>query len=194
MLRPYTRAMQKRVAVGTLSILILAVIASWSWYYLTRPEPLPRPMVRRVPAPAIIWRAASAKERGAAIRSIVAQLEAFKADRYDLAVTFQSSGLKRNFPSVDRFRSMMQTTYPQFARYKKASFGAARSASNGKVVEIPIVLTGEDGTTVKASYSMVLEEGAYRVSGVSGGMATGNNQEPQPNAPPGFEKIAPLVT
>ena len=188
--------MKPRLALGVLSVLLLAVAASWSWYFLTRPEPLP-PIVRTVPrpAPAVKWRAASAKERGAAIRSIVAQLEAFKADRYDLAVNFQSQALKRNFESIENFRTMMESSYPQFISYKKASFGAARSTADGKTVEIPIVLLGEDGTTVKAQYSMVLEGGTYRVASVMGGIASNRpDHEPQPQAPPGFEKIAPLVT
>jgi hypothetical protein len=99
----------------------------------------------------------------------VAQLEAFKKDNYELAAKYQSSALKANFASTENFREMMQDNYPQFAHYKKATFGAARSHTKGTVVEIPITLVGSDNVMVQATYSMKLEEGEYRVAGVTGG-------------------------
>ena len=191
--------MMKRYLVGVLAVLLLAAIASWGWYFATRPPQNSgdgnatfsiRPMPRQQTAPH--WRAASAKERASAIASVVAQLDAFKADDYKRAAKYQSRGLRRNFSSVENFRGVIQGSYPQFADYKKAKFGKARASEDGFIVEIPIELTGNDGVMVRAQYSLVLEDKLYRVAGVSGGSGTG--QKSSPPSPPGFEKVAPLLT
>ncbi len=114
-------------------------------------------------------RPAKAAERQAAISSIQAQLKAFGRNDYKTAVTYQSAGLKKNFPSADAFRAMMEQTYPEFAHYKTVAFGPAQSDPMGAHVTILATVTGQDGVKVRAVYLMVREGKVYRVEGVAGG-------------------------
>ena len=116
-----------------------------------------------------IHRPAKAADRTAAIASIQIQLKAFARDDYQTASLYQSTDLKRNFPSVEAFRSMMQRAYPEFAHYKAAQFGKAQSDASGQHLAILVTLTGQDGVTVHAIYMMVREGKVYHVSGVAGG-------------------------
>lgn len=201
----------KRYIFGVLALSLTVALASWGWYLVARAPRTKYSKDAGVPTFAVrpaepnpsseaasTWRAATPKERSAAIRSIIAQLEAFKADDYERATTYQSRGLKGNFSSVKNFRHMITENYPQFAHYKKASFGATLATRSGEAVQAPIILTGQDGVTVHAVYLMALENGVYRVMSVSGGLDSsgGNLREPhsQPKVPPGFEKVAPLLT
>jgi hypothetical protein len=127
------------------------------------------------------WRAATAAERKAAITSVTAQLDAFRANDYGKAATYQSAGLRATFGSVAAFRKAITGSYPQFANYKQARFGAARADAKGTRVALPISLTGRDGVTVQALYLMVRENKLYRVAGVQGGIAMPRRQ---PGTPP----------
>lgn len=115
-------------------------------------------------------RPATEKEKKDASAAIEAQLKAFKADDYEKASKFQHSELRKNFGSPADFRRAIRTSYPQFADYKSVSFGEARATTDGSHLEIKIVLTGQDGVTVRATYMMVREDGEYRVGGVQGGI------------------------
>ncbi len=132
----------------TLSALVVASAA-------LAQEPLPAKM-----------RPAKAAERQAAIGSIQAQLKAFGRDDYKTAVTYQSAGLRKNFPSADAFRAMMVRAYPEFAHYKTVTFGPAQSDPAGTHVAILATVTGQDGVVVRAVYLMVREGKTYRVDGV----------------------------
>ena len=114
-------------------------------------------------------RPAKTAERQAAISSIQAQLKAFGRDDYKTAVTYQSAGLRKNFPSAEAFRAMMVQTYPEFAHYKTVTFGPAQSDPTGTHVAILATVTGQDGVKVRAVYLMVREAKIYRVEGVAGG-------------------------
>lgn len=113
--------------------------------------------------------AASAAVRKAAAASVKSQLEAFAKDDYAKAATYQSAGLRQNFPSVAAFRQMMTTQYPEFAHYKAVTFGAAQADAKGLHVVLPVTLTGQDGVTLKAVYLLVKEGKVYKVEGVQGG-------------------------
>jgi hypothetical protein len=132
-----------------------------------QPKPAKKPSSTK--AAPLVWKTATAAQRAEAAKSIRTQLDAFRADNWDKAITYQSSSLKRGFPSTQAFRQMMESSYPQFADYKTVEFGAARAA--GPLVEIRVVLTGRDGVAVGAMYRMVKENGIYRVEGVEGGLA-----------------------
>ena len=112
---------------------------------------------------------AKATDRSAAISSIQAQLKAFGRDDYKTAVTYQSAGLKKNFPSPEAFRAMMTRTYPEFAHYKTATFGPAQSDATGTHLAVLAAITGQDGVKVRVVYLMVREAKIYRVEGVAGG-------------------------
>lgn len=114
-------------------------------------------------------RKATDAEYKAVTTAIEAQLKAFKADDYTLAMKYQSEGLKGNFESPDDFRRMMRRSYPQFANYKSITFGEARATKNGDAIRVPATLTGMDRVVIKAVYVMVREKGEYRVASVFGG-------------------------
>ena len=118
------------------------------------------------PLPARMHPAKTA-DRAAAISSIQAQLKAFGRDDYKTAVTYQSAGLKGNFPSTEAFRSMMVQTYPEFAHSKAVTFGPAQSDALGTHLVILTTITGQDGVKVRAIYMMVREGKIYRVEGVA---------------------------
>jgi len=128
-----------------------------------------------------VWRPATTEERKAAITSIKAQLDAFRRNDYDRAVFYQSSNLRRQFPSVAIFRRTIKSSYPQFADYKTVDFGHGRSTPDGSHLKMRVWLTGRDGVTVRAVYLMVLEEKVFRVDGVIGGIP------PEPERPSGLD-------
>ena len=122
------------------------------------------------------WKAAPDKEKQAAQKIIVAQLEAFKADDYKTAEKYQASGLKESFGSTEQFREVIKRNYPQFANYKAVKWGKARV--DGPMLQVQVVITGQDDSQIAALYSMIKEKVSdekgvttmeYRVSGVSGG-------------------------
>lgn len=138
----------------------VSAIALVLWW----PSPAPRPVQQ------IEWREATQTERMAAIRSIQSQLKAFRSNDYKTAVKYQSSGLQRNFTSLEAFRTMMRRRYPQFTNYQSADFGVARADPKGTRVLVPIELTGRDKVKVRALYIMVKENQVFRVEGVMGGL------------------------
>ncbi|MBW3637834.1 MAG: DUF4864 domain-containing protein [Armatimonadetes bacterium] len=133
------------------------------------------------------WKTATPTQRSAGGAAIRSQLDAFKKGQWDKAVSFQSATLQRNFASTAAFRAMMERTYPQFIRFKTVSFGPARAA--GPYVQIAVKLTGSDGATTDAIYTLVKEKAGYRVDGVSGGAVP----PPAPTAPLRPEKPAETV-
>ncbi len=134
------------------------------------------------------WRTASPEERRAVIASIQSQLDAFRKDNYEQATRYQSAELKANFPTVEAFRRMIKTTYPQFAAYKKVEFGRGRADPEGERVGIRVSLTGQDGETVRVFYMMVREGMEYRVNAVRGGSRPG----PPPDRPRRRERERPI--
>ena len=123
------------------------------------------------------WRAAPDKERKAALSSITNQLDAFKREDYLTASKYQSQALRHNFPDAKTFGEMIKKGYPQFARSRSVAFGAAQIDKSGKVFRVPVSVIGADGLSADALYVMILEDGLWRVSGVSGGNA---RTKPQP--------------
>ncbi len=131
-------------------------------------------------APAIRWRAATDTEKKAATAAVEGQLKAFKADDYAAAEKFQHSALRQGVRSPAEFRKMMKSAYPQVVNYKKVTFGAISASAvtkgvpvgDGEHVEVPATLLGEDGITVRMVYTLVKEQGEYRVAGVEGGQPT----------------------
>lgn len=115
------------------------------------------------------WKAATAAQRTGAAQAIRAQLELFKKDEWQKAVGYQSSNLKRHFPSTAAFRAAIVGNYPEFAKYKSIQFGNARAT--GPIVQLAVKLTGQDNVVVSAVYIMVKEKDGYKVEGVSGGVA-----------------------
>ena len=156
------------------------VLAGGGWFWsqnLTPALPLAPEMAaaQAQEAPPENWQAAPEKEVKAAQKIIMAQLKAFKADDYEEAAKYQASGLRQNFASTEQFRQVIKTNYPQFANYKAVTWGKSRI--DGPMLQIQIVITGQDDLQIAALYSMIKENVGekgkekleYRVSGVSGG-------------------------
>jgi len=155
-------------AILGLAVLLLIGFAAWQWQAADGAREVPARPDQKQPAP-IQWRPASAAERQAAITSITNQLKAFKKDNYERAMFYQSSALKKNFPSAEAFREMIQSGYPPFANYRAVDFGQAHSDGAGRHMQIEVVVTGQQASRVRAVYDMVLEENIFRVEGVMGG-------------------------
>ena len=156
------------------------VLAGGGWFWSQNLTPqIPRApemaQAQAQEAPPQNWKEAPTKEKEAAQKIIMAQLEAFKADDYDEAVKYQAAGLRGSFASTEQFRQVIKTNYPQFANYKSVQWGEARI--DGPMLQIKIVITGKDDVQIAALYSMIKEDVGekgetkleYRVNGVSGG-------------------------
>ena len=156
------------------------ILAGGGWFWsqnLTPMIPL-APEMKAAQAqeqPPANWKEAPADEKKAAQKVIMTQLEAFKADDYEEAAKYQASGLRESFGSTEQFREVIKTNYPQFANYKSVKWGKSRI--DGAMLQIQIVITGQDDVQIAALYSMMKEDVGekgkpkleYRVSGVSGG-------------------------
>jgi hypothetical protein len=155
-------------------VFMFALILRWQW---NNTQPVTPHLTAE---PQLKWRAASKAESSAAIAPIRAQLEAFRADDYKTAMKYQSSSMRRQFDSVTTFRSMMSTSYPQFARPRRYTFGAVRATSDATLMAVPIMLQGADGVAVRAEYLMTKEGGGYRVASVAGGGSARRPARPAP--------------
>src|SRR5205814_533673 len=107
--RGAARMKRYRILVGVFLVLLGSVLAGTLLLMAAavRRHTAPGPEARRH------WRPATTAERRAAIASIQAQLDAFRKDDYQQAVSYQSASLKRSFRSVTEFRRMMKRSYPQ---------------------------------------------------------------------------------
>jgi hypothetical protein len=164
--------LSKRLCVFVLVVFCLLMAAFDIEKYGTPVQPLPPASALNAPQSSVggpNLAKASAMVTKAVTTSIVAQLKAFKRDDYAHASTYQSAGLKHNFLSVEQFRTMMKSTYPEFASYKSVIFGPVYVTADKQHAEVPVKLIGTDGVAVTGVYIMVLEGGIYRVAAVSGG-------------------------
>lgn len=156
----------KHILAGMMLVLCAAL---WNVHYHQEQRNQEEPIQARSNPERHTWRNATPKEREAAIRSIMSQLEAFRRNDYARAVHYQSSWLKETYPTVEGFRQSIVTNYPQFARYQSIDVERTRANDDGAHVAVRVRLTGQDGVTVKALYMMIREGRAYRVGGVIGG-------------------------
>jgi len=180
------------VAIAGLGALLLLGSVAWNWNAGDGISETPIVVKRSPKQPAakpvapIAWRPASASERQRAVASITGQLKAFQKDDSARATYYQSSALKRNFASAEAFLAMIKSMYPDFANYRSADFGGARSADKGRRMEIEVLITGQGGSRSRAVYTLVLEENVFRVSGVQGGtLGHPAPMMPRPDGPGG---------
>ncbi len=96
---------------------------------------------------------------------VMKQLEAFRRGDFDTAYTFASSDIKQQF---DRpaFEDMVKNGYPEIARSTFASIAASTVAPNGHVY-LQIKIRGANGNSIEALYELVLENGQWKINGVS---------------------------
>lgn len=96
---------------------------------------------------------------------VMRQLEAFRRDDFDTAYTFASSEIKQLF---DRpaFEQMVKNGYPEIARSTFASVAGSTMAPNGHAY-LSIKIRGANGSSIEALYELVLENGQWKINGVS---------------------------
>ena len=96
---------------------------------------------------------------------VMKQLEAFRRGDFDTAYTFASSDIKQQF---DRpaFEHMVRNGYPEIARSTFATVAGSTMAPNGHAY-LSIKIRGANGNSIEALYELVLENGQWKINGVS---------------------------
>ncbi len=105
-------------------------------------------------------------DENAARLVITQQLESFLSGDFDNAYSHASPDIKRIFPTLDRFMTMVQTGYLPVLRPGNYAFGRVRSAADGRIVQ-DVLIRAPDGTDWTATYFMELQaDGSWKVDGV----------------------------
>ncbi len=103
---------------------------------------------------------------GLLIQSVIQQqLKAFSADDYPSAYQYASKHIQAKF-SLDEFKAMVRTGYPQIAKSIRTAFGEIRYSDDRLHATAQVDVTGTDRVTVRARYRMVLEDGSWKIDGV----------------------------
>ncbi|SRR6266508_3379857 len=116
---------------------------------------------------------------------VMKQLEAFRRGDFDTAYMFASTEIKQLF---DRpaFEHMVKNGYPEIARSTFASVAASTVAPNGHVY-LQIKIRGANGNSIEAIYELVLENGQWKINGVTAkpdpGLVFKTSPLGTPNAP-----------
>src|ERR1700675_4600708 len=100
-----------------------------------------------------------------ATEPVIKQLEAFRLGDFDMAYTFASSEIKEQF-SRPAFEQMVKTGYPEIAHSTFATVGASAVGPNGHVF-LSVKIRGANGNSVEAFYELVLENGQWKINGVT---------------------------
>ncbi len=110
--------------------------------------------------------AGEAEVRGAQA-AIENQLKAFIANDGALAYSFAAPNVKRIFPSVDSFMSMVTNGYPPVRRPQNYAFGKVEEMSPTSIVQ-QVLIVGPDGKDYEAVYTLELQpDGSYLITGCS---------------------------
>ncbi len=155
-----------------LTALVVTVLASgaaffWSNWQPSRPSSNGVAIAAAQPKGALHPKPATKAERTAAQKTIASQLHAFDTSNWKEAVKFQSAGLKGDFPTPEAFGEMIQKVYPAFVSPKKVVYGQSFNIAGH--IQFEVSLTAQDGSITNAIYSLVKEQGNYRIEGVAGG-------------------------
>jgi hypothetical protein len=98
-------------------------------------------------------------------RIISEQLEAFRADDGVRAYGFAAPEIKRLFPTVEIFMSMVRNGYRPVYRSREVEFGEVITDALGRPAQ-RVGLTGPDGKRYEALYSMERQpDGSWRIIG-----------------------------
>ena len=103
---------------------------------------------------------------GASQDIISRQLEAFLAGDFPQAYSYASPDIKRLYPTMDRFMSMVQSGYLPVLRPGNYAFGRSEQLSDGRF-EWEVLIDGPDGKGYTATYYMEQQEdGSWKVDAV----------------------------
>lgn len=98
------------------------------------------------------------------IRAVItAQIEAFKRDDGEAAFAIAAPAVQARFRNARSFMNMVATTYPQAYRPRSIDFLDVVEA-NGQFLQ-KAWLIDHEGNDALAIYSLVLIDGAWRISG-----------------------------
>jgi len=94
---------------------------------------------------------------------ILEQMKSFQADDAAGAFAHASPNIQKRFGNAGRFLAMVAKGYPQIYRSSDATFLDLERA-HGRLFQ-RVLVTGQDGSTVLAAYSMVEIDGVWRIDG-----------------------------
>lgn len=113
-----------------------------------------------------LWTAApEAKAQNADIEATIgAQLDAFKADDFELAFTYASPTIQGLFQTPENFGRMVRGGYPMVWRPAQVQYLELRET--GGFLFQKVMITDSDGAIHVLEYQMVELNGAWKINGV----------------------------
>jgi len=99
--------------------------------------------------------------------AIDGQLKAFLADDGVAAYDFAAPNVRRIFPTVDSFMSMVTSGYAPVRRPQSYAFGKAQEMSQSSIIQ-QVLIVRPDGKNYEAVYTLELQpDGRYLITGCS---------------------------
>ena len=103
----------------------------------------------------------------AAQKVIDSQLKAFIANDGAAAYSFAAPNVKRIFPTVETFMSMVTNGYPPVRKPQTYSFGKVEETSPTSIVQ-QVLIVGPDGKDYEAVYTLEQQpDGSFQITGCS---------------------------
>jgi hypothetical protein len=130
----------KRLVVGVASVLALLSLCASAWAQADKTNPK------------------------SAAEPVVKQLEAFRRNDFDTALTFASGMIKAQFDR-QAFEAMVRRGYPEIARSTFATVTRTELESPG-LAYVTVKIRGANGQAIEAMYEMIWEDG-WRINGVA---------------------------
>lgn len=111
---------------------------------------------------------AAAQAEGGDSRAVISsQLEAFLAGDFATAYAFASDDIKKLYPTLDGFMSMVKSGYLPVLRPGNYAFGRTEEMADGRIVH-EVLIRAPDGSDWTAVYFMELQEdGVWKIDGVN---------------------------
>jgi hypothetical protein len=112
------------------------------------------------------WAQSLSEKDRAAFQSVISgQIDAFRSGDGARAYDFAAPSIKRIFPSVDSFMTMVQRGYQPVYRPRAFNFGEAGISASGRPTQRLMVI-GPDGLSYEALYTMEQQpDGSWEISG-----------------------------
>lgn len=99
--------------------------------------------------------------------AIEGQLKAFLAGDNEVAYSYAAPNVKRIFPTLDTFMSMVTSAYQPVYRPRNYAFGIVQELSTSSIIQ-QVMIVGPDGKDYEAVYTLELQpDGKFRITGVS---------------------------
>jgi hypothetical protein len=118
----------------------------------------------------LLWASAALAgdtEIKAAQTVIDSQLKAFIANDGVAAYSFAAPNVKRIFPTVDTFMSMVTNGYAPVRKPQSYSFGKVEQTGPSSIIQ-QVLIVGPDGKDYEAVYTLELQpDGSFKITGCS---------------------------